>query len=503
MSPLHEWYVLYTRLDTVVKTVALVTLVLVAIPPARASTRPNVLVILADDLNDWVGALASRPTARTPRIDQLAREGALFREAYAASPKCNPSRTALLLGLRPSTTGIYDNGHWWRPHLPDAVTLPEAFRQAGYTVAGAGKVFHHTAGFNPPDLWDEYFPLQFDDPWDRRGSAYPGIDPGSAPPGHPLAGVEPFRHELDWGALAIEEHEYGDALSVSRAKAFLGEEHARPFFLVVGFFHPHLPWYAPARYFDQFPAEETVLPMVPPDDLDDVPDEGRRLAERGAEVFRLLRETSKWREAVAAYAANVAFADALVGRVVDALDASAYAQNTIVLFASDHGFHLGEKDHWYKSTLWERSTHVPLIARGPGIEAGTVCDRPVSLLDVYPTLLDLAGLPPRPELEGASLARLLKEPEAEPGRHAGITYLEGNHAVRRGKWLYIRYKDGTEELYDRESDPGEHANLASEDGLRAIRQSLRQLLPSHDAPPAPVKSAYRFDPVDYSWSRVD
>ena len=485
------------------RTVALVTLALVAISPARATTRPNVLVILADDLNDWVGALATRPTARTPRIDQLAREGVLFREAYAVSPKCNPSRTALLLGLRPSTTGIYDNGHWWRPHLPDAVTLPEAFREAGYTVAGAGKVFHHTAGFNPPDLWDEYFPLQFDDPWDRRGSAYPDIGPSSAPPGHPLAGVEPFRHELDWGALSIEEHEYGDALSAARAEAFLGEVHARPFFLVVGFFHPHLPWYAPARYFDQFPAEETVLPVVRPDDLDDVPDEGRRLAERGAEVFRQLRETAKWQDAVAAYGANIAFADALVGQVLDALDASAYAENTIVLFASDHGFHLGEKGHWYKSTLWERSTHVPLIVRGPGIEAGTVCDRPVSLLDVYPTLLDLAGLPARPELEGASLTRLLKDPESEPGRHAGITYLEGNHAVRRGKWLYIRYGDGSEELYDRESDPGEHANLASDDSLSAVKRTLRQLLPGHDAPPAPLKSAYRFDPDRYSWTPVD
>ncbi len=501
--PPRKRNVLYTRLDTAVKTVALVTLALVALSPACAANRPNVLVILADDLNDWVGALGTWPTARTPRIDRLALGGALFREAYAASPKCNPSRTAILLGLRPSTTGIYDNGHWWRPHLPDAVTLPEAFRLAGYTVAGAGKVFHHTAGFNPPDLWDEYFPLQFDDPWDRRGSAYPGIDPSSAPPGHPLAGVEPFRHELDWGTLAIAEQEYGDVLSVARAEAFLHEAHSRPFFLVVGLFHPHLPWYAPAPYFEQFPVEEAMLPIVPSDDLDDIPAEGRRLADRGAEVFQLLRETGKWREAVAAYAANIAFADGLVGRLVDALDASAHADNTVVLFASDHGFHLGEKNHWYKSTLWERSTHVPLIVRGPGIEAGTICDRPVSLLDVYPTLLDLAGLPQRPELEGTSLRGLLEDPKSEPARHAGMTYLEGNHAVRRGKWLYIRYRDGTEELYDRESDPAEHVNLASSDSLRAVKRTLRQLLPTHDASPAPLKSAYRFDPAEYSWTRKD
>ncbi len=493
---------MYTPLGTAVKTVVLFTLALATVSSAGATSRPNILVILADDLNDWVGALGTQPISRTPRIDQLAREGALFREAYAVSPKCNPSRTALMLGLRPSTTGIYDNGHWWRPHLPDAVPLTEAFRIAGYTVAGAGKVFHHTAGFNPPDHWDEYFPLQFDDPWDRRGSAYPGIDPRAAPPGHPLAGVEPFRHELDWGALSIAEKEYGDALSAAWARRFLRREHSRPFLLVVGLFHPHLPWYAPVRYFERFPARKAVLPEVLADDLDDVPDEGRRLAEEGSEVFRQLRETAKWAEAVAAYAANIAFADSLVGRLVDSLDASAYADNTVVLFASDHGFHLGEKSHWYKSTLWERATHVPLIVRGPDIEAGTVCDRPVSLLDVYPTLLDLAGLPQRPALEGTSLRGLLEDPESEPDRHAGITYLEGNHAVRRGKWLYIRYHDGAEELYDRQSDPGEHTNLASANRLQSVKRALRQLLPSRNAPPAPPKSAYRFDPVAYSWTRL-
>ena len=325
-------------------------------------------------------------------------------------------------------------------------------------------------------------------------------------PAIPSAKASARRHRaipprVGLGALSIAEKEYGDARSVAWAKGFLRQTHSRPFFLVVGLFHPHLPWYAPASYFEQFPAEEAILPEVPADDLDDVPEEGRRLAARGAEVFRQLRKTAKWSEAVAAYAANIAFADALVGRVADALDASAYAESTIVLFASDHGFHLGEKSHWYKSTLWERSTHVPLIVRGPGIEAGTVCDRPVSLLDVYPTLLDLAGVPRRPELEGTSLRGLLDDPESEPGRHAGITYLEGNHAVRRGKWLYIRYHDGTEELYDRDSDPGEYANLASEDGLRSVKQALRQLLPKRDAPPAPTKSKYRFDPTAYSWTR--
>ena len=461
---------------------------------------PNVLLILADDLNDWVGALTPQRRSLTPNIDRLAAQGMLFREAYAASPKCNPSRTALLLGLSPSTTGIYDNGHWWRPHLPEAITLPEAFREAGYLVAGAGKVFHHTAGFNPPELWDSYAALRFDDPWDRRGAAYPAIDPVPPPAGHPLAGVEPFRHELDWGTLAVTDEEYGDARTSAWAESFLQREHQRPFFLAVGLFHPHLPWYAPAQYFERFPPETAVLPEVPPGDLEDIPAEGRRLAVVGTEVFERIRQAGKWREAVAAYSANIAFADALVGRLTNALDASRYAENTVVVFASDHGFHLGEKQRWYKSTLWERSTHVPLVIRSPDIAAGQVCDRPVSLLDIFPTLLDLAGLDPRPELEGTSLRGLLQDPRSEPGRHARITYLPGNHAVRRDRWLYIRYRDSGEELYDRDADPGEFRNLAAAIELQATKRALRELLPKRNVPPAPPKTAYRYDPGAHSWS---
>lgn len=465
----------------------------------QAGTRPNVLLVLADDLNDWVGSLSAHPNARTPNIDRLASQGMLFREAYAASPKCNPSRTALLLGLRPSTTGIYDNSHWWRPHLPEAVTLPRAFRQAGYAVAGAGKIFHHTAGFNPPDLWDEYFPLQFDDPWDRVGSAYPQVAPSRAPAGHPLAGIVPFRHELDWGPLSISVDEYGDARTVDWAARFLARPRDTPFFLAVGLFHPHLPWYAPASYFEAFPPGKVSVPSAPDNDLSDVPSEGRRLAQGGAGVFRRIRAGGKWAEAVAAYAANIAFTDTLVGRLVEALDASPDAGNTVVVFASDHGFHLGEKGHWYKSTLWERATHVPLIVRGPGIEPGRVCDRPVSLLDIYPTLLDIAGLPPRPALEGSSFRGLLRDPDSEPDRHAVVTYLRGNDAVRRGKWLYIRYRDGGQELYDREQDPEELTNLAGREDLRETVRALGALLPDRSAPPAPLKSRYVFDPAAYAW----
>lgn len=482
------------------KLIQIITVLAAVASSSAEGAKPNVLLILADDLNDWVGSLTSHPNARTPNIDRLAGSGMLFRQAYAASPKCNPSRTALLLGLAPSTTGIYDNGHWWRPHLPEAIALPQAFRRAGYHVAGGGKIFHHTAGFNPPDLWDEYFDLRFDDPWDRSGAAYPGMGPTRPPPGHPLAGLAPFRHELDWGSLPIREADYGDARTVAWAADFLRQERAQPFLLAVGLFHPHLPWYAPQRFFAAFEADQTLLPDVPADDLADVPAEGRRLAGRGAEVFAAIRAAGKWVEAVRAYAANIAFADALVGRLLDALEQSPHAENTLVVFASDHGFHLGEKQHWYKSTLWERATHVPLVIRGPGVAPGSVCDRPVSLLDIYPTLLDLAGVPTAPRLDGRSLSGLLADPASEPNRHAGITYLRGNHAIRRGRWLYIRYRDGGEELYDRDADPHELANLADSEERREVKRALAELLPREDAAAAPLKSAYVFDADAYSWA---
>ncbi len=481
------------------KVIQIITVLAAFASSSAAGAKPNVLLILADDLNDWVGALTSHPNARTPNIDRLAGSGMLFRQAYAASPKCNPSRTALLLGLAPATTGIYDNGHWWRPHLPEAVALPEAFRRAGYHVAGGGKIFHHTAGFNPPDLWDEYFDLRFDDPWDRAGQAYPGIGPVRPPPGHPLAGMTPFRHELDWGSLPIRDADYGDARTVAWAADFLRQGRAQPFLLAVGLFHPHLPWYAPQEFFAAFEADQTVLPAAPADDLADVPAEGRRLAGRGAEVFEAIRAAGKWSEAVRAYAANIAFADALVGRLLDALEQSPHAGNTVVVFASDHGFHLGEKQHWYKSTLWERATHVPLVIRGPGVAPGSVCDRPVSLLDLYPTLLELAGVPAVSRLDGRSLTGLLADPDSEPNRHAGITYLRGNHAVRRGRWLYIRYRDGGEELYDREADPHELANLADSEGRSDVKRALGELLPRENAAAAPLKNAYVFDAKAYSW----
>ena len=299
----------------------------------------------------------------------------------------------------------------------------------------------------------------------------------------------------------MAQEDYGDARTVEWAVQFLRRPHDRPFFLVVGLFHPHLPWYAPAEFFESLPSSQAVLPELEPDDLQDVPEEGRRLVALGSEVFTRIRTSGKWPEAIQAYVASISFADRLVGRLMDALDESPHAGNTVVVFASDHGFHLGEKQHWYKSTLWERSTHVPLIVRGPGIAPGRVCDVPVSLLDIYPTLIDLAGLHAGPGLEGRSLGGLLADPDSEPDRHAVITFLRGNDAVRHRQWLYIRYRDGGEELYDRSEDPNEFNNLANRADLQELKLDLRRLLPDRSALPAPAKGDYRFDPDAYTWVR--
>lgn len=466
---------------------------------ARAAERLNVLFLSVDDMNDWVGCLNGYPGVETPNIDRLARRGVLFSDAHCAAPLCNPSRTALLTGKSPASTGIYNNEQWWRPALPDVVTLPQYFMRHGYHVAGAGKVFHHVAGFNPPDQWHEFRLQVFDDPWYRRTEWYPWVKKIPAPPGHPFNGLRDFPGEFDWGVLPIPEAEYGDMAAVQWAEQFLARRQDKPFFLAVGLWHPHIPLFAPRTYFDRYPDSKVRLPEVPEDDLSDIPTVGQKLAAfRRAEHERILRE-GKWEEAVQAYLACISFADAMVGRVVEALDRSPHARNTLVVFWSDNGWHLGEKKHWHKSTLWQRSTHVPMIIAGPGMRAtGQARRQPVNLLDLYPTLVELCRLPPKEDLEGESLVPLLRDPRAKH-RPPLTTYLPGNHAVVTERWRYIRYHDGGEELYDRVEDPHEWRNLASEARYANLKQELARHIPAASAPPAPERSEYDFDFDRYVW----
>ncbi|MEM1296519.1 MAG: sulfatase [Verrucomicrobiota bacterium] len=483
---------------------SLLTLLFVglALVSVRADGKePNVLFLAVDDMKDWVNCLGGyEGTVHTPAIDRLAARGMLFTNAQCPSPKCAPSRAAIMTGLRPSTTGLYDNGHWWLPNLPDIVTIPVHFRNHGYHVAGAGKIFHHTAGNHPPNQWNDFQKLVFrDDPWFRGVKLnYPWSDVAPNPDGFPFSGVLGLGHENDWGSLGYEEEDYDDSRTAEYAVQFLGQAQEKPFFLACGLFRPHLPWYVPQKYFDLYPLSEVVLPPVLEADLDDVPKEGRAFAKARRGDYEAILKAEKWNEAVRAYLASITYADAQLGRVLDALDASPHAENTIVVLWSDHGWHLGEKRHWHKTTLWEEATRVPLIIAAPGKPSGQ-SGKPVSLIDLFPTLNELCGLPLDSSHDGASLTPLLRDPEADWQRPAIIEFKTGNVAVRSEYFRYIRYRDGGEELYDLKNDPHEWKNLAADPAFADRKAGLASWVTSDWADSAPTKSAFEFDPDSFVW----
>ena len=447
--------------------------------------RPNVLFISVDDMNDWVGALGC-DWAKTPHIDRLAARGTLFTNAHAPSPKCNPSRTAILSGLRPSSTGVYANGEWWKPNFPEMVMLPRHFRDNGYYAAGGGKVFHHTPGFNPPDSWDEYFDLVTDLRTEDFLIQYRWPDHISS---------------FDWGPVPSEPMDMGDGGTVQWAEQFLARDHRQPFFLAVGIFQPHLPFYAPSSIHGAVKEGEAPVPIDLPGDLDDVPEAGRQMAAFRTNDLELINSHGDLGDIVRAYNACIRHADLLVGRVLDALDNSPYAANTVVVFWSDHGYHFGEKHHFAKNTLWERSSRVPLIIAAPGVTTpGTTSSRPVSLINLYPTLTDLCRLPEPEALEGVSLRPLLEDPGLEWERPALMTFGRGNHSVRSERYRYIRYANGEEEFYDHASDPNEWTNLAGSPDHAELIAVHAAWLPSVDAPGARRKNQFDFDPETYTWT---
>lgn len=469
--------------------------------PFTEAARPNVLFLAVDDMKDWVNCLGGyEGTVHTPNIDRLAKRGMLFTNAHCPSPKCAPSRAAIMTGLRPSTTGLYDNGHWWMPNFPDLVTIPIHFRSHGYLVVGAGKIFHHTAGNNPPNQWRLYQPLRFrDDPWFRGVKLnYPWSKVGPYPENFPFSKVKGLGHENDWGSLPLREPEYDDTQTVDFAIAILNGRHDRPFFVACGLFRPHLPWYVPKKYFDLYPIDEIVLPKVKSDDLDDVPSGGRKLAKARRSDFEKIKNAGRWKHAVQAYLASISYADAQIGRVLDALDSSPYAENTIVLLWSDHGWHLGEKNHWHKTTLWEEATRVPFIISAPGMKSAR-CSKPVSLINIFPTLNELCDLPTIDSHDGVSLVPLLRNTKAAWNHPAIIEYKSGNAAIRSERYRYIRYNDGGEELYDLQTDPNEWHNLASNKEHEALKARLEKWLPKTWAKPASTKKAFDFDPHAFTW----
>lgn len=465
-----------------------------------ASGRPNVLFIAIDDLNDWVGHLDGREGIRTPALDRLANRGVSFVRAYAPAMSCTPSRHAVLTGQMPSTTGVYGLiHHHWRsdPALADQVTLPEFFRRNDYRTAGGGKVFHALSwidveyGRNQNDArsWDTYFPSIEQAMPDEVRPVSATRNQAGAQVWEPVAAAASGRRVPPWyfdfGPLALPDSAMSDYKVVDWAISELRRTDPRPFFLAVGIYRPHIPWFVPQAYFDAYPLDEVALPEVPSDELDDLPTAGGRTGAERRRWHSWLVEQGLWDEAVQAYQASVAFVDAQIGRLLDALAASPHARNTIVVLWSDHGFHLGEKETWEKFTLWEESARVPFIIVAPGVArpSGRPAS-PVNLVDIYPTLAELAGLQQPEGLEGRSLVPLLRDPDLITDRAVVSTLSRGSHAVRSARWRYIRYANGDEELYDHDTDPGEHYNVAADPGSRAVMDSLAQWIPAADARPS-------------------
>jgi arylsulfatase A-like enzyme len=441
---------------------SLVGLILTSLP-ARAAKHPNVLLIAIDDLNDWVGCLGGHPQARTPNIDALANRGTLFTNAHCQAPICNPSRTSAMLSLRPSTTGIYRNSPWFRSTRQnrDRVTLPQYFRQHGYQTLTTGKIYHGSRV-------------------DEASFVIVGPRPGQRLKlDQRLMKIEGTRSGLwDYGAQSYAEEKFGDFVDTTWAIEQLERKHDKPFFLAVGLYRPHVPWYAPKRFFDDRPLGDVKLPAVRADDRADLPDAAIKLTDNPTPPSHTwFVESGQWRAAVQAYLASTSFTDAQIGRLMAALDASPYAKDTIVVLWSDHGFHLGEKQRWAKQSLWERSTRVPFIVYRPGQHEAQQCSRPVELLSIYPTLITLCGLPKRNDLEGVDLSPLLNDPTADGERPAVTTYQQNNHAVRSEHFRYIRYADGSEELYDHRQDPNEWRNLAGDAEYKKVLAAHAKWLP--------------------------
>ena len=429
-----------------------------------ADEPPNVLFIAVDDWNDWNSVLEGHPRVHTPNLNRLAARSAVFTRAYCSSPVCNPSRTAVMFGRPASSTGVYNNEQFMRdsPVLRDADTIPQHFRRHGYRTITAGKIFHwYKNEASDPQSWDEQFEYDF---WAPR-TPRPKYEPFAAGPLDVPDGQMPDMKVARWIA---------DRLAASDDQ---------PFFMAAGIFRPHLPWRVPQKYFKLYPLNEIQLPEAKADDWEDLPPRGREIAgwhNPHNESVRL----GTWKRGVQAYLASISFADACLGVMLDALEASPHADNTIVILWSDHGYHLGEKLTWHKWKLWEESIRVNLMCAVPGLtDDGFRINQVVSLLDIYPTLNELAGLPTKPELEGESFAPLMRHPDQARDRAVVIHRDYRQYAVRNARFNYIRYEDGSDELYDHRRDPMEWTNLSKDSVYESVKEDLSKYLPATNHPP--------------------
>ncbi|MGJ8642130.1 MAG: sulfatase [Luteolibacter sp.] len=445
---------------------------------SHAAEKPmNVLMIAVDDLNDWVGFLGGHPQAKTPNLDRLAAQGMVFENAECAAPVCNSSRAALMSGIAPYVSGVYGNTGEMRksPALKDAVMLPRYFSNHGYTSMVRGKIFHNAGDDRQSwDILSNHKKDKLSVPKDQLTDMTPfkdlKIDNGLA-----------FRQkpQIAWkGTMQPKEltQDYQNAMWAAQWLTDSAKQKTPiPFFLACGIFRPHLPWTVPAEYYARFDLDSIELPPINDDDFSDL-GKGGSTPEYADAIKRNLRKEVVW-----AYLANIAYADDCIGVILDALEKSHYKDNTVVVLWGDHGWHVGEKLRYKKNTLWEEAARMPFIVKAPGMAPGR-STRPVSLIDIYPTLIELAGIPKKQGLNGRSFVPLIKDPTTEWNYPAITSAGAGNHSLRTERWRYIVRSEGSEELYDHDKDPNEWVNLASNPEYNEVKEQLRKSVPPVSAP---------------------
>lgn len=461
---------------------------------AKQDPRPNFLVIIVDDMNDWAGFMGGQ--AITPNLDRAAAAGMVFGRAQAAATFCTPSRSALMTGAAPARSGNYRN----QPALattPQLLSFVDVLARHGYEGFGTGKVFHHTAGYLDRRGYAQWFLWNPEN--EGKGWALLPWGKGSPAPKRPASQIPVYSgwNEFDYAALPdADEPRMADSIAAGWASEVLARPHDKPFVMTFGTYAPHKPNYVPKRYFDLYANRKIVLPIVPPDDLADLPGDPHKAPlccvspvksplGSGAWPFHAeLLAHHDWENAVRAYLASISYADAQIGRVLDALNRGPNRDNTIILFMSDNGYHLGEKDKWAKHSLWQRTTNVPFFVSGPGVRRGRY-DGAVSLLDVMPTVLKGAGVALPTWLDGRSLWPVLGGRAQPLGRRVVTAGNRGEWAVTDGRYRYIRYRNGGEELYDLSIDSHEWTNLADDRRMRGVRNRLARAIPARPSPERP------------------
>jgi len=438
--------------------------------------KPNILFIAIDDLNDFVNCMNGAIRAHTPNIDRLAKQGTLFTNAHCQAPISGPSRACIMTGLYPSETGNYlqvndDNIKRSNKKAGESVFMADYFENYGYKTMAVGKIFHNGDGANSFDEYGGRFDWFGPKPTERIN-----YDPAKLP--HKSGSTQ-----TDWGAYPEHDSLMTDYKVAEWAVSKINSNFDKPFFLAVGFLRPHVPWYVPQKWFDMFPVEKIETPPYLPDDFNDIPDFAKRVADAPMmPTTEELIKSGEWKDVIQAYLACIAFVDAQVGKVLDALEKSKYVNNTIVVLWSDHGYHLGEKNRFAKQALWERDTRTVLIIKQRSDKGGKVCPAPVQLVDIYPTLVELCSLPPYLKANGNSLVGLLKRPDMKWKYPALSFYGVGNIAVRDERFRLIQYEDGSLEFYDMIKDPDEWKNLANNSETRKKIKKMKAFIPENWAP---------------------